>query len=175
MSIEEEVNGHVNAGRLVRVKQSFPGSPEKRVIYVTPTLMALLDGPWGNTTWEKRWNRARQQIDDFIDGLPRDRIFVRSAPRKKSTCFMSLLDPESNEIWELRCRDPKPGLRIFGSFIAQDVFVALTAAPHECLTVEDDWNQAIQQYKVEWSRHFTLPAFSGSYPHDYLTNAIILD
>jgi hypothetical protein len=88
---------------------------------------------------------------------------------------MSRLDPEPDEIWEIRVRDPKPGLRIFGSFIKQDEFVALTAAPHECLDTEEDWNRAIQQYKGEWNRHFTSRAFSGSYPHDYLTNAIILD
>jgi hypothetical protein len=178
MSLQDEVNNHVSTGVLVRVPQSFslPGVPEKRIIYVPPPLMALLDGPWtGDIKWEKRWSRARQQIDEFIDGLLRDRIFVRSAPRKKSTSFMSLLDPEDDEIWEIRCRDPKPGLRIFGSFINRDAFVALTAVPHECLSSEEDWNRTIQQYKEEWNRYFTSPAFSGAYPDAYLTRAVVLD
>ena len=175
MSIQAEVDLHVNAGRLIRLGLFYPG-PEKRKLYVSPEIKALLDGPWsGDEKWEKRWSRARQQFDDFIDGLPRDRIFVRSAPRARSTCFMSQLEPECDEVWEIRCRDPKPGLRIFGSFVAQDVFVALTALPRECIGGEEDWDRAIQQYKEEWSKYFTLEPFSGVYPDDYLTNAFILD
>jgi hypothetical protein len=176
MSIQDEVNGHLTTGHLIRLRLFYPGLPEKRVLYLTPTLMALLQGPWaGNVKWEKRWSVAWQTLDDFINGLPRDRIFVRSAPRKKSSAFMSQLDPEKDEIWEMRCRDPKPGLRIFGSFIAQDIFVALTAAPHECLSSEEDWNRAIREYKEEWNRYFNSAAFAGSYPDDYLTKAIVLD
>jgi hypothetical protein len=175
MSIQDEINNHVLGGRLVRLKLVFPGLPEKRAIYVTPSLKNLLDGPWVDMKWERRWNRARQQMDDFIDGLPHDRIFVRSAPRKKSTCFMSRLDPENDEIWEIRCRDPKPGIRIFGSFVGQDAFVALTAAPHECLSCEDDCYREIEQYKETWTNHFNSTPFSGSYPNDYLTRAYVLD
>jgi hypothetical protein len=172
MSIQEQVNKLCDDGLLVKVEQSWPGLPERRTIYVTPSLVTLLEGPWHEVIWEKRWYRARQQIDEFIDGT---RLTLRSAPRKSSTCFMSLLEPESNEIWEIRCRDPKPGLRIFGSFIKRDTFVALTCAPHECLTSEEDWDRAIQQYKTEWEKHFNEPAFRGPYPNDYLTNAIIFD
>jgi hypothetical protein len=114
MSILDEVNKLCVEGRLIKVKQSYGGLPEKRAIYATPFLMALVDGPWNDAKWEKRWYRTRQQMDEFIDGI---RLTLRSAPRKKSTCFMSQLEPTSNEIWEIRCRDPKPGLRIFGSFV----------------------------------------------------------
>ena len=175
MSIYLEVEAHHKEGRLVRFVPIVCSPPQRRVIYVTLALKNLLDGPWVGDEWEIRWSRAKQQLDDFMDGLPRDRIFVRSAPRKKSACFMSLLDPENDEIWEIRCRDPKPGLRIFGSFIRQDVFVALTAAPHECLSSEGDWDRAIQQYKQEWNKYFSSAAFSGAYPNDYLTRAIVLD
>src|SRR5579864_6550579 len=106
MSIEDEVDSHTGSGQLVRLRLFFRGLPEKRTIYVAPALMPLLHGPWEDARWEKRWHRVRQQLDDFIDGLPHDRIFVRSAPRKRSTCFMSRLDPEGDEIWEIRCRDP---------------------------------------------------------------------
>jgi hypothetical protein len=175
MSLRSEINTHVGVGRLTQLHLFVPELPEKREIYITPTLNVLLHGPWGNASWEKRWYRARQQLDDFIDGLLMDRIFVRSASRKKSSAFMSRLDPDSDEIWEIRVRDPKPGLRIFGSFICQDTFVALTSAPHECLNNEDDWNRTIQEYKGEWTRHFSSTAFRGSYPNDYLTNAFVLD
>lgn len=177
MSIEDEVNAHLSGGRLVRLRQSFPGLAERRKIYTSPQLAALLKGPWnGDRRWERRWSRAAQQIDEFIDGLLRDpRITVRSAPRKKSTCFMSRLDPERNEVWEIRCRDPKPGLRIFGSFIAKDQFVALLALPHECLNDEDDWNKLIVRYKEEWAWHFTAQPISGVYPNDYISDAVILD
>lgn len=175
MSIEEEIDNCLRDGSLVRLRLFVPELPERRLIYVTPAVTALLHGPWGDVRWERRWYRARQAIDDFIDGLIKDRIYVRSAPRKKSTAFMSILDPEQDEVWEIRVRDPKPGLRIFGSFVQKDRFVALTAAPHECLNTEEDWNRAINEYKSEWSRHFRSQPFTGSYPHDYLTDAFILD
>ena len=176
MSIEDEIKSYLESGLLIRIRQSFPGQPEKRVICASPAIVALLDGPWnGDPKWEKRWNRVRQQIDEFIDGFFLERITVRSAPRKKSTCFMSLLDPEADEVWEIRCRDPKPGIRIFGSFVKQNFFVALSVAPHECLSTEADWNRAIKQYRDEWHKHFSTAPFSGVYPHDYLTDAVVFD
>src|SRR5262245_34073758 len=175
MSLHDEIEVNVNQGRLVRVEQLFVICPGLRVIYFTPKLKELLDGPWSDHKWEEHWNKVRQQIDEFIDGLPTERrITVRSSARKKSTCFMSLLDPEANEIWEIRCRDPKPGMRLFGSFVKKDVFVALIAAPHEFLSSEEDWNRTIQQYKEKWAKHFSATAFRGSYPHDYLTDDVIL-
>jgi hypothetical protein len=176
MSIQDEIDTYLSGGQLVRLTQSFPGLAERRKIYTTAEIAMLMRGPWNDRAWERRWNRAVQQIDEFIDGLYNDpRITVRSAPRKKSTCFMSRLEPESDEIWEIRCRDPKPGLRVFGSFIAKDEFVALLALPHECLNSDDDWNSLIQLYKREWNRYFTTQPFSGTYPNDYISNAVIFD
>lgn len=120
MPILDEIGLLVNDGRLIRLKQTYPGLAEKRAVYLTADLLSLLEGPWSNVGWERRWYRARQFLDDFIDGK---RLTLRSAPRKKSSCDMSLLDPEADEIWELRCRDPKPGIRIFGSFAERDVFM----------------------------------------------------
>ncbi len=147
MSLLDEIEQLCKEGRLIHLKQTFPEFAEKRTCYITPGMANLLEGPWETATWEKRWYRARQYLDDFIDGV---RFTVRSEPRKKSTCDISLLDPSVNEIWEMRCRDSKPGLRIFGSFAKKDVFVALTCAPHECLGIESDWNEAIQHFKQEW-------------------------
>lgn len=177
MSIQNEVNTQVLLGTLVQLTQSFPGIRERRKVYATPEVAALLDGPWGGSQiWERRWSRVSQQVDEFIDGLSSDpRITVRSAPRKRSTCFMSRLDPEPDEVWEIRCRDPKPGLRVFGSFIAKDEFVVLMALPHECLSDDNDWNVAIARYKGEWNRFFTVAPFTGAYPNDYISDAVILD
>jgi hypothetical protein len=172
MSIQDKIDSLCVDRRLFRVRPSWPGLQEVRVIYVTPGIIVLLEGPWADRQTEKRWNRARQQIDDFIDGK---RLTLRTAPRKKSTCFMSQLDPPDNEIWEIRCRDPKPGLRIFGSFATLNVFVGLTWDYHEDLGPEEDWKRAIRNYQAQWQMHFTAPAFTGSYPHGYLTKAVILD
>jgi hypothetical protein len=176
MSIKDDIEGSLSNGRLIRLKQSFPGLIERRKIYASLELALLLKGPWSDTVWEKRWGRAVQQLDEFIDGLRSDpRITVRSAPRKKSTCFMSRLDPETDEIWEIRCRDPKPGLRIFGSFVGKDEFVALLALPHECLRDDQDWDALIERYKGEWHRHFAFQPFRGVYPHDYISDAVVFD
>jgi hypothetical protein len=71
--------------------------------------------------------------------------------------------------------DPRPGIRLFGSFIETNVFVVLSCAPHECLRIDEDWQAAIRHYKAEWGKYFCEPAFMGAYPNDYITRAIVLD
>jgi len=43
---------------------------------------------------------------------------------RNSSCAMKQLDPRTDEIWEIRSRDPKPQIRVFGRFADTDVFVA---------------------------------------------------
>ena len=42
---------------------------------------------------------------------------------------MGLLAPREDAFWDIRSRDPRPGLRVIGHFAETDVFVALVWRP----------------------------------------------
>ncbi len=90
---------------------------------------------------------------------------------------MAQLEPWSDEIWEIRSIDPKPSIRVFGSFAGQDVFVGLTWSFRKDLNGYGGpkWQSAIAAYKREWKSFFNCASISGGYPGDYLTNAVVLD
>ncbi|MCY3879901.1 MAG: hypothetical protein OXF74_12075 [Rhodobacteraceae bacterium] len=63
-------------------------------------------------------------FDSFVEG----RIVSVSLidPHNKPTnVYLARLHPAEDEVWEIRSRAPKPGLRVFGRFSAKDCFVAL--------------------------------------------------
>ncbi|HVN29243.1 MAG TPA: hypothetical protein VMT64_12180 [Candidatus Binataceae bacterium] len=90
---------------------------------------------------------------------------------------MALLEPTSNEVWEIRSVDPKPSIRLFGSFVQKNHFVILTWAWRKELggRYAKEWRAAIQEFKEEWETYFgrTRP-ISGSYPDAYLSNARVI-
>lgn len=176
MLLKEEVNSLCQAGRLVLLRPAIPGLRQRRTIYLAKTLHTTLNqGPWLNSKDEMRWYELRYWFDRFTDGA---RLYLRQRPRaKKSTADMAQLEPWTDEIWEIRSIDPKPSIRVFGSFIAKDVFVGLTWEFRKNLNGYGGpkWLHAIQTYKTEWQNFFDCNPISGEYPHDYLSEAIVLD
>jgi hypothetical protein len=51
-------------------------------------------------------------------------IAVSVVPFEHRTAYMGILDPVSEGIWEIRSRDPNPGMRILGRFACKDTFIA---------------------------------------------------
>ncbi len=175
MSLEAEVNALLNSGRLSKLPIAYPGLPQRRIIYVSHAVNGLLLGPWNTPNEENRVGQLRFWLDRFISG---DRVYVRERPRaRKSTADMAVLEPWDDEIWEIRSIDPKPSLRIFGSFVKQDVFLGMTWAPRKSLDHfgGPKWQAAITHYKAEWQNHFTAQPLAGAYPIAYLSNAVTLD
>jgi hypothetical protein len=99
----------------------------KRSAYLSQDIMALLAaGPWPTSKDQERWGYLTYWFDRFTDGA---RLTLRSEPRpKKSTADMARLEPVADEVWEVRSLDPKPAMRVFGSFAQRDVFVGLAWA-----------------------------------------------
>jgi hypothetical protein len=175
MSIEDEINRLVQEGSLFRLDQSMPGLAARRTIYASIGVRTLAIGPWANVEDSVRGRELRADFDHFIDG---NKIYLRSDNSLEETAFMARLAPPSDEVWEIRSIDPKPSLRVFGSFVERDVFVALTWARRKDLGGRRDprWNLAISNYKKEWEKNFSnyKPMF-GRYPNEYLTNTRIID
>lgn len=176
MSLETEIDALLVSGRVFQLATEYPGLPQRRTIYVSHAVNNLLLGPWTNTDEEYRIGQLRYWLDRFISG---GRVYVREQPRaKKSTADMAQLEPWIDEIWEIRSIDPKPSLRVFGSFAQRDVFLALTWAARKSLDYfgGPKWQAAIAHYKAEWQSHFNSQPLTGVlYPSAYLSNAVTLD
>lgn len=179
MSILDEVNKRLDEGRLYSVPQKFrsPWYPPGRTIYATGSIKTLVSGI-GTTSQEERDRVAElwADLDDFLSG---DRMDLRPLDSSDNEfAKMALLEPSSDEVWEYRSVAPSPAFRIFGSFAAKDVFVALTWARRKDLgpKYSKEWRAAIQEFKEEWEINFgNVKPFSGSYPDDYFANARVID
>jgi hypothetical protein len=144
-------------------------------MYISPELLSLLEGPWADVAQEIRANKLRADLDYFIEG---GNIAIGQDPyKKKRTAYMVRLDPAYDEVWQIRSRDPKPGIRVFGRFADRDVFVALTWSERTPLGGPGNlaWIEAINLCKSEWRKLF--PAYqpiSGSDYNDYLSGGFFL-
>lgn len=116
MSIRTEIAAQISEGRLAIVSPMLAGLPQPRVIYATAELMEELNGPWADPAVEGRMGRLRADLDLFTTGG-----LIVVSRGKESSAYMKHLDPPGDGIWEIRSRDPKPSLRVFGRFAATDV------------------------------------------------------
>jgi hypothetical protein len=176
MLLIEEVNNLCTAGLLVLHRPAIPGLRQRRKFYLAKPFHNLVTvGPWSDAKNEARWGELRYWCDRFTDG---GRIYLREQPRaKKSTASMAQLEPWTDEVWEIRSIDPKPSIRVFGSFIERDEFIGLTWHFRKDLNGYGGpkWLQAIQAYKTEWKNLFDCEPKTGDYPNDYLSEAVVLD
>jgi hypothetical protein len=174
MSILDEVNDWRRRGRLYLFEPRLTGTPKRRSMYLASEINALLDGPWVDSGQEMRSGRLRADLDMFVAGYL---ISVQREPFRNKTAYMSQLDPASEEVWEIRSRDPKPGIRIFGRFAHTDVFVALTWSERARLRGPGsrEWRDAKEQCKTEWRKLFpAYRPFKGNDIHDYISENVFL-
>ncbi|MDO8434581.1 MAG: hypothetical protein Q7S58_19465 [Candidatus Binatus sp.] len=88
---------------------------------------------------------------------------------------MSQLQPPRDEVWDIRCVDPKPGIQVLGRFAEKDVFVALTWEIRLQLKQfgSREWQDAILRCAIEWRRLFpTYQPLMGNYFADYISDAV---
>lgn len=173
MSIYDEIAYWSNQGRLFCVRSSL-GEPAKRALYVSAEIKTLLDGPWGTPEWESRCGYLRADLDRFVEGQTLD---VAERPYKGKSSYMLRLHPPKGEIWEIRSRIPKPGLRLFGRFAGFDNFVVLTWESRPSLggPQSRQWRDATVACSTEWNNLF--PAYqplSGASFHEYLSKIVLV-
>lgn len=101
---------------------------------------------------------------------------------KHRTADIKILDPWTDEVWELRKRD-SPSTRVFGRFAYRNAFVSTNIATSAYLwSIQwlargiprlPIWNQAIRNTKAKWRTLFhPYQPLSGTSLNDYLTRAI---
>lgn len=156
--------------------------PNSRCLFVSSLVWKALNPPYESEKDGIRMGRTLAMLDNFVEGR---RISVRLPPSKKVDAYIALLDKADEEIWEIRVRDPRPGVRIFGRFACLNVFIGLLPVYREDLTdskaikpkeAEDKlWNQAKLRCRSEWEKLFPLVApHTGKIPHDYISNNIFI-
>lgn len=172
MSIYDQIAYWVADRRLVELTPAF-GPPTLRRIVASADVNALLIGPWGDVEWERRCGALQADLDAFMEGRL---ITVARQPYKGKTSYMLRLAPTYEEVWEIRSRDPNPGIRIFGSFAETDLFVALGWSKRADLKgpTSREWRDARIQCKTDWANLFRpYQPKSGANLHDYISNNAI--
>lgn len=174
MSIEDEVNRRCTDGWLEKLTTDYPEGPITRSIYMTPHVGAKVLGPWGTKFEAGRWGIVRADLENFIFG---ELLTVPPEGEWEKTARLARLTSPPEEVWEIRCCDPKPGVRIFGRFATRNTFIALLWEYRETLGDRKDpaWFAIMKQCVLYWSRLFPHhdPVSQGDYPDAYLSDAIV--
>lgn len=109
----------------------------------------------------------RADLDRFSTG---GQVVVGN--KKHKTCLMKQLEPEDDEIWEIRSREPKPSLRLLGAFAGTNCFLGFYLYDRQSLGDEHskEWRDAIVATKAKWRQHLlTYERHKGPNIHDYIS------
>lgn len=173
MSIRDAIRDQVADGKLVNLPPAVKGVPRTRALLVTEEIFKLVDSPSGSTDERMRFARLRADLDYFTAGGV---ITVCEEPYQAKSAYMARIDPVADEVWDIRSRDPKPGLRVFGSFSEQDTFVCLYWKWRKDLggPRSKSWRDARETCKAEWRKMFyPFVPFRGSSLNEYVSGNVI--
>lgn len=84
--------------------------------------------------------------------------------------LMKWLDPQSQEVWELRSVRPKPSIRVFGRFAEPNVFIATHLAYRKSL--KDKWSREFWDEIFECERRWKTLTDEGPFKGDAYTDYI---
>lgn len=176
MSIQAEILERVHEGRLQRLRQMMPGLPDTRRIYLAEEVSRVFAGSWVRSPYGRRVGVARALLEGFTRG---DLVVGRMPPSKNVHTVIALLEPASENVWEFRIGEPRPGIRILGRFADKDSFVATNLVNREdfidAITKMDDprkWRDEVIRCKTIWNHLFpSYHPYIGSTIHDYISNS----
>jgi hypothetical protein len=173
MSILNDIRYWELQGRLALMHPALSSIPITRKIYASTDVSDCVLGRISDSTMRNRGSKLRADLDLFIGG---GLITVSLTPHKAGAALMGLLHPESDGIWDIRSRDPNPGLRVLGGFAERDIFIALTWETRKQLGAKDspEWRTAIQNCKTNWRNLFpTFDPLTGDDLDDYISKDTI--
>jgi len=140
-------------------------------MFVTPEIMEVVNPQnWTDDEEGIRFSRLRADIDHFTQG---GRITICEGPyNKPKSTYLARTDPITDEVWDIRSRDPRPGIRVLGSFSECNTFVALVWSFREPLQGPGsrEWRDFILRCKARWNQLFgTYQPLSGASVSDYVS------
>jgi hypothetical protein len=155
MSIRDEIKARIDEGRLHYLPPTIGGDTVVRHMFVTTEIYNALNEIEDLPLKEvKRIARWRADLDAFSNG---SEITMSFKPYKKpSSTFMARTDPVSDSIWDIRSRDPKPGIRVLGGFSEADVFICLDWGYRNQYggPGSKEWRDFIVRSKALWTQLF---------------------
>ena len=168
--MEEAIRSHCSPGGALELAvPTMVLVAQVRPIYMTREVHDRVFGPEAEEA--ARMGFLEADLVRFING---DRITV--ARGQEESCNLKPLTPVTGEVWEIRSRDPKPSLRVFGRFAAQDVFIATNLEYRKFLgrIRSRNWAIEIGRCKAIWRRLFPfLDPHSGDHLIDYISSNVI--
>lgn len=169
MSIRDEINNRITEGRLFHLLPYIPGSEVRRTLLASLEVYEMAQPPWPENWEGERHSQARGYLDLFTEGRL---ISIAEDPYDKEVnTYLARVDPLEDEVWDIRCIDPVPGLRVFGRFAETDVFIALSFNYRENLFDDRDWRDEIEFAKAEWRKLFpSYEPHRGATLYDYVSS-----
>lgn len=168
MSIRDVIRECRDAGELTLLVPVLADSPRMREVFVTHHVKRFLDVAAGTPrNLIKKATDARVALDRFTAGAI---ISVAMDPfDKPASTELARVSAEADGTWAFRIRDPKPQVRIFGSFAERDLFIALDYRQRDAL----DFEAAAGKARVLWDDLFGgIPPITGNKIDDYLSGYV---
>jgi hypothetical protein len=147
MSIRAAIRRHVLGDRLRPLEMTLRSDEVSRSLFLAPDLWPLMDGPWTSPQCAGRVARLQADLESFVTG---GAVGICLDAFRAEDAFFGRLDTVEERVWDIRCRGPKPGLRIVGHFAECDTFIAMTWAPRS-----KSWNGREplgDRFSSAWSR-----------------------
>ena len=176
MSINYEIRRWTreSPARLFFLPPLIGGAAVRRELFVSEEIQRAVQPPWEPSEQGARYARMRGYLDTWTEGRL---ISIADHPyRKPKPTFMARIDPAPDEVFDIRCIDPNPGIRVMGCFADRDLFIALTMADRDALATRHDWRNEREACKAAWRRLFpSYPPYTGATLNEYVsTNCLIV-
>lgn len=130
-------------------------------------------GPWNTEDERARWQRVSADLDRFIEGRLVNSGFLKQLDRNKHRPHLAA---RYEDVWEIKCIEPEPQIRIFGCFASPDCFVAMDWEYRWIMDWFNQWLNMFRRRKAIWRQLFpTREPHRGQSIHDYVKQGIVID
>ena len=148
MSIEREINSHVESGCLKLVYPRVWSDWPIRDLYLSRELFDEVYEEKKSSIEEKMFANLIADLEVFVNSPTVDPAYLRC------------LEPPKDGIWEIRSTRQYPQLRVFGAFAAKDIFIGTHLKQRDELGSKDSeqWKIEIKHAKSIWNGLF--PAYT---------------
>lgn len=167
----------IDEQRLFELTPTGSGS-FNRAVLLGEEIRDLLMFDSQDTVRASRCTVLRADLEHFASGKF---VTCRLSPDHRKSALLARLDPPKRGIFEIRCQEPRPGLRILGGFPCKDTFVALTWAPRSVAVpwsrkkpLKNDakaWRRIVKNTQKQWKDLFAeeFAPLEGDNIHDIIS------
>jgi|JI10StandDraft_1071094.scaffolds.fasta_scaffold331781_4 hypothetical protein len=168
MSIDAEIGKHISSQTLFVIAPAQPGKPSIRDVIVTKEIWEMVrDDATPPDAVSHVWGRARAKLDAIASGGVL--LFGLDPFNKSIGSNVARTHPVSSGILDVRIRDPKPALRIFGGAAKKDAIVLVSFAYRDNLNFQKEVSRARGLWDMLFPKHSPM---IGDGHDDYFSNLL---